>query len=287
MASQTTLPYFAPQSVLPAKLPTIEEILKGKKIPSAHYVVARVGEHFVVKYGENVQLQEGENMLFVRQCTSVPLPTVYALYHDEKTNWNFIVMEYIPGRSLSSAWKDMTASEKATVALQLRRNMDELRKVPSPGYYGGIWRQGILDSTFTDPDSGAPLGDETITGPHETEEQWNDAMWSCVNALMRSREREKLPVYRMLYKNMFKGHEPVFTHADFCPANIILRDDNKGVVMIDWQYSGWYPTYWEYGLAMTQLDHSEDWWEYLQSILTPYFAELGWMKIHRESMLFQ
>ena len=42
--------------------------------------VTAVGEHFVVKYGPKVKLQEGENMLFVRQTTQIRVPTVYALF---------------------------------------------------------------------------------------------------------------------------------------------------------------------------------------------------------------
>lgn len=248
MASRPTLPFYAPESVLPKPLPTLEEIFKAKRLPSARQAVTsvvRVREHFIVKFGRYVQLQEGENMLFVRQCTNVPVPTVYALFHDEKTNNNFIVQEYIPGTSLYLAWKDLTASQKRAIASQLRLNMDELRQIPSPGYYGGIWRQTTRDFTFADPLSIGPGPDETITCPHETEEEWVDAMWRCLDSKIKSLERERLPMLRKLYQIIFKGHRPVFTHADFFPGNMILRDDDKGVVVIDWERSGWYPSFWE------------------------------------------
>jgi serine/threonine protein kinase len=142
MASRPTLPYFAPKTVLPGPLPTLKEIFQAKQLPSAHQAVTgvfRVREHFVVKFGRYVNLQEGENMLFIRQCSNVPVPTVYALFHDEKTNQNFIVQEYISGISLYLAWKDLTDSQKMSIASQIRLKMDELRQIPSPGYYGGIW----------------------------------------------------------------------------------------------------------------------------------------------------
>jgi hypothetical protein len=36
--------------------------------------------------------------------------------------------------------------------------------------------------------------DETITCPHETEEQWVDAMWRCLDTKMKSTERGRLPI---------------------------------------------------------------------------------------------
>jgi hypothetical protein len=131
----------------------------------------------MVKWGQYVTLQEGENMLFVRQSTSIPVPTVYALFRDEKTGLNFIIQEYIPGKSLGSVWNDLDTPDKTAIASQLRRNMDELRSIPSPGYYGGIWRQPTADATFMDREMVLPHPDPTISGPQESEEQWVDAMW--------------------------------------------------------------------------------------------------------------
>jgi hypothetical protein len=36
-----------------------------------------------------------------------------------------------------------------------------------------------------------------------------------------------------------------FSHADLFPRNTIVRD-GKNVAIIDWQFAGWYPEYWEY-----------------------------------------
>lgn len=99
MAARPTLPYFASPDCLPAPLPTVADILASRDIfPSfGGTKVVRVAQHFVVKYGVHVNLQEGENMLFVRQSTKIPVPTVSALFQDETTGYKFIVQEYIPG----------------------------------------------------------------------------------------------------------------------------------------------------------------------------------------------
>ena len=41
---------------------------------------------------------------------------------------------------------------------------------------------------------------------------------------------------------------PKFTHCDLNPCNILARK-GKVVGLIDWEFSGWYPDYWEYTSA--------------------------------------
>ncbi|KAK4153045.1 kinase-like domain-containing protein [Chaetomidium leptoderma] len=291
MDSRPTLPYFAPANLLPAPLPTVAEILASTERLSNRFArvvhVARVGQHFAVKFGRYVHLQEGENMLFVRSCTSVPVPTVYALFHDETSKSNFIVMEYIPGKTLGQLWSGLSTLEKTAVASQLRQNLDELRRIPSPGYYGGIWRQPTREFTFADDSTVRPHPDETISGPQETEEQWADAMWRCLDTRVKPENQSTVPMLRSLYQIIFKGHKSVFTHADLFLDNIIIREDTKSAVFIDWERSGWYPSFWEYCLLMTCIDcREDDWWKYVPSVLDQYVAELGWMRTHREALLW-
>ncbi|KAK4034227.1 hypothetical protein C8A01DRAFT_39285 [Parachaetomium inaequale] len=139
MATRPTLAYFAAPELLPAPLPTVAEILESTRflVRYGGALVVRVGDHFVVKYGKKVNLQEGGNMLFVRQHTSVPVPAVYALFHDEGTGQNFIIQEYVAGKPLDLVWDTLCLNEEMAITCQLRQNMDEMRSIPSPGYYGG------------------------------------------------------------------------------------------------------------------------------------------------------
>jgi hypothetical protein len=85
MMASFNLPYFADEASLPAILPTVEEIesateILNERMSAASGSVVGVGEHFIVKYGAFVNLQEGETMLFLKQSTTVPIPRIYALY---------------------------------------------------------------------------------------------------------------------------------------------------------------------------------------------------------------
>ncbi|KAK4125673.1 hypothetical protein N657DRAFT_708637 [Parathielavia appendiculata] len=41
---------------------------------------------------------------------------------------------------------------------------------------------------------------------------------------------------------------PVFTHGDVNPFNILVCG-NRATGIIDWEFAGWYPHYWEYTSA--------------------------------------
>ncbi len=40
-----------------------------------------------------------------------------------------------------------------------------------------------------------------------------------------------------------------FTHSDLVTKNIMVDDDAHVVGIVDWEFSGWYPEYWEYTKA--------------------------------------
>ena len=276
MATRPTLPYFAPPDRLPAPLPTVAEIMavtpSSELFPRKHPVV-RVGEHFMVKYGPGVRLQEGENMLFVQQSSNVPVPTLYALFHDEETGNNFIVQEYIPGQDMFRYWDTLDQAGKEAVASQLRRHLDELRSIPSPGYYGGVWRQPIMDFYLT---GGMDVGPRPDTPACDTEEEWVEAMLTMGQDIYAVEPPMRYEWLKTMYHSGLRGHEPVFTHGDLDRGNILVRDDGT-LVLIDWEYAGWYPSYWEFSNMSIVVSHRDDWCLWLSRFLQEYALEAGWM----------
>ncbi|KAL4746588.1 hypothetical protein BDW72DRAFT_207202 [Aspergillus terricola var. indicus] len=81
----------------------------------------------------------------------------------------YTVMEYIPGVSLGMA--------------QLRCIFDQMRALPSPGFYGSVNRGSVPHRYFFSREK-----DPTVTGPFQTEEEFgkaialrSKAMWSETN----------------------------------------------------------------------------------------------------------
>jgi hypothetical protein len=286
MAVRPTLPYYAPAQLLPAPLPTVAQILDSTNfmVRYGEAPIVRVGEHYVVKYGKRVSLQEGENMLFVRESSNVPVPTVYALFHDEKTNRNFIIQEYIPGKILDGVWAILSDDQKTNITLQLRQHMHELRRIPSPGYYGGIWEQPLRDYYFRGVES-------ELSAAQTTEEFWAFALWRCLGLKLKNRSEFKLILDTLwgCYQTIFRGHDPVFTHGNLSPGNIMLKEETGTVVIMNWEFSGWYPSFWEYCSAMLLPQYHHDWPGRVPIILNEhpeeYQEEYRWMWYHRQLML--
>ena len=278
MPTRHSLPYYAPAKSLPAPLPTVDQIMASTQIIWSidDKTIRRVGKHFVVKHGPGVTLQEGENMLFVREASNVPVPTVYALFHDEKTGNNFIVQEYIAGWSLVNVWSSLDHDGKEMIATQLRAHLDDLRSIPSPGYFGGVWRQPIRDYLQT------AFGTLQPPGAVELEEDWVALMVRATRHIPDNMHFDK-GWMRYVYNQVFRGHRAVFTHGDL-RQNIIVRDD-MSLVIIDWEYAGWYPSFWEYSVICRAAPANDDWRQWVHCFLDEHMAELGWMLKHFDCIL--
>ena len=81
------LPFFAPDSRLPAPLPSPDDIeTKGEVLQNyTGRRIVRCRNCYIIKFGSNVSLIEGENMLLVRQTQSIPVPEIFALYSIKRT----------------------------------------------------------------------------------------------------------------------------------------------------------------------------------------------------------
>ncbi|EPE27100.1 Protein kinase-like (PK-like) [Glarea lozoyensis ATCC 20868] len=296
------VPYYAQPDELPCPLPTKQQIHSSEEIFLDYGEGRKVvgfGHNFVVKYGLNVELIEGENMLFIAQLkdTSVRAPKVYALYEDPKDEMRYIVMERITGVTLLSVWSSLEAPQKEAICAKLRRSMDTLRKLPSPGGYCSIGRRPLEDCMFwTSKDSdetespveqvNGPI-DTPLNGPFDTEEEVNSAM--IKKYLYNNAPRGKAVFYERALPKVLCNHPPVFTHGDLQRKNIMINripdidkagnvvDEELEVVLIDWEVSGWYPSYWEHSRAMQGCGRFEDDWHYwLGQILDEYLTIWAW-----------
>ncbi|KJZ70457.1 hypothetical protein HIM_10159 [Hirsutella minnesotensis 3608] len=280
------LPFFAPESRLPIPLPSPQDIERSGVVLHEYTGrrVVRFSNYFVIKYGLNVSLTEGENMLFVRQTQSFPAPEVFALFSVESADGrrvNYIIMENVVGDRLDVIWPRLGSAEKGRIAHQLRLQIDTLRSLPAPGYFGCIGRRPFEESMFwTAPDD--DLDDGTVNGPFDTESKLNDAL--VQKYLYSSGLDHKAEYYRRVLPLVLGGHSIVFTHGDLQRKNIILKENGEPVV-IDWETAGWYPAYWEYTSAMFACGSWEDdWHEYVSQILTEYPNEYAWFEMLRREL---
>ncbi|KAI1266258.1 kinase-like protein [Xylariaceae sp. FL1019] len=250
------LPYFAATTLT---LPTHEAIISttGDSLSQwKQYRVVCVNDQFIAKFGDLSPL-EGENMLFVQQNTTIPVPKVYAIYSYD-TNKTMIIMEKIVGRCLAdvmddcydlsepertSVWTSITTS----IGRQLREQVNQLRSIPSPGYYGSIGGRPALRRHQ----------DEKGTGPYTDVVDFIKRVFDIdyPPALYDDHIDEVKDRYVKKLMEMPSAVErPVFTHGDIYDGNIMVKEDGTPV-LIDYGFSAFLPPYWEY---MIQEDLDEE-----------------------------
>ncbi|PWY83763.1 kinase-like protein [Aspergillus sclerotioniger CBS 115572] len=277
MAATVDLPYFATD--LPSPLPTEADIDAAADITLAYGSrrVVAIGSHYVIKYGRGVDLIEGENMLYVRKNTRIPVPRVYALFSHPETRKKYIVMERIAGQTLLSLWPQLSLSENETVAATLKTYFTELRQLSSPGYYGSLGERCLYDAIFWTHGS-----NPEINGPFTSHETLIEAM--ALKYTYDGRPAYRADFYRQCLPRVLHSDGSIFTHGDFQRKNIMVQRsvDSAGkpaalqVIVIDWEKSGWYPRYWDYCYAICVLRYDDDWCLWLENMLEPFACESAW-----------
>lgn len=51
------------------------------------------------------------------------------------------------------------------------------------------------------------------------------------------------------------------------------------VALVDWEYAGWYPIYWDYSLSFALIQWEDDWPVYFERFLKPWVAEEALMRM--------
>ncbi|KAI9835136.1 MAG: hypothetical protein M1819_002505 [Sarea resinae] len=237
-----------------------------------------------------LDLIEGENMLFVSAQTRVKLPKVNALYNDPETAINYVIMEYIEGEVLTTLWPRLSPKEKKDIIASLRSSINALRALPSPRYYGSIGNRHCLDTMFWTLKENA-----LINGPFLTETALNQAFTLKYLAECETRSPFRAEFYRQTLARLFHSHDATFPHGDFQRKNIIICSihsdqrttdpdcESRGalfeVALIDWEKSGWHPSYWEYSMANCAARWTDDFVNPIPEILDPFDAELPWLQM--------
>ncbi|KAL8383528.1 hypothetical protein RB595_010637 [Gaeumannomyces hyphopodioides] len=232
-----------------------------------------ISKNIIVKTDFLVHLQEAAAMKFVTEhAPSVPLPKVHCAFVHK--NHAYIVMERIHGESLANAWTCLASDQHARDKIfdQLRRIVDELRALPPPPDAG-------VQSC-----NGGPLRDSRNSrafpefGPFRTVHDFH--IWLRDNFQTSKRpenwqgdEQTWLDLEEMAAMQDGPWPAPVFTHGDLSPDNIMIRGDEV-VGIIDWEFAGWYPVYWEYTSAWTARILDKGWQGAVSQFLKPHFKAL-------------
>ncbi|KAK4548490.1 hypothetical protein LTR36_009400 [Oleoguttula mirabilis] len=206
-------------------------------------------------------------MRFIAENTSIPVPKVYCSFvHKGRA---FILMERIQGEEIPRAWERLGEAGRQKIFAQLRQMLQELRALEPPLGTGveSCAGGGLYDSRMPTHPRFGPF--KTVQNfhfwlreelqPSEHKDRENDSEWQDLKKMAAMQDGPWPP--------------PVFTHADLNPFNILIRGDEV-VGIVDWEFAGWYPNYWEYTSAWHGNVTRTGWQDVLDQFLDPLPAEL-------------
>lgn len=228
---------------------------------------APISRNYIVKRGPFVHLTEAATLRFVASNTSIPVPRVHcAFVHD---NMAHIVMERIHGEPIGHAWRSLSEPQLKKVFSQLLDMFAELRAIQPPA---GTGVESCVGGSLID--SRIPHARPRF-GPFGTIQEFHCWLREDFNPEDHpGREDQDWKDLKQM-KAMHDGPwpSPVFTHGDLNPSNIFVQGD-RVVGIIDWEFAGWYPHYWEYTSAWYGNRLFEYWQERLGEFLDQYPKEL-------------
>ncbi|KAK4234507.1 kinase-like domain-containing protein [Achaetomium macrosporum] len=266
MPALYNIPYYAPAHTLRANLPSTEEIEAAEEINTKLFE----GQYVLIRP------LEGENMLYVSHETDVPIPRVYAIYQKRDSagrTCTYIIMEHIEGQPLNNCWGSLDLATKESIASQLHASFDQLRSLGPPDYFGSLHRRPLYDGLFLTDDE-----KPRINGPFGSVADLAEAL-----VLKLQHEDEQFPAertayYRRVLPRVLRGDGRIrFAHADIQTKNLMLTPNGR-VVILDWQSAGWYPSYWEYAVALFCCGlWTDDFHAWMPKFLDEYPNEYLWL----------
>jgi hypothetical protein len=206
------------------------------------------------------QLLPGEetDMLEAMQCAGllgVRVPSIKRVV--ESSDNVYIIMERIYGQTLEDAWAHLSWFTILRLAFQLRMFIRRMRTVSATT--AGSLSTGVCRSIWLDDYYGLP--------PHSGPDAITAFIQFWLNFIPRSQRNTGKQ-----HNKTFCPQNParlVFTHQDLAPRNMIL-DEKCRIWVLDWDYSGWYPTYFEY--ASMQNFHTPLTWGWTDKLFWKVFV---------------
>lgn len=223
---------------------------------------------------------EAGNIRFVANNTSLPVPRILDVVEytsSQRTQRSgLIIMSRLEGESLEKWIYDRTVytplqsellreldicTEKANLAA-LNAVIARLDALPKPTLdlsEAGPLMQDLRNAfmelrSITPPAepavsglSGGPVrcnrgGEQEFIGPFQDQQEFKDALFAQANSVLFAHRMPTL--HRIAAPVNATRHRICFTHADLAARNILVKDGRLSGI-VDWEFAGWYPEYWE------------------------------------------
>ncbi|KZF26914.1 kinase-like protein [Xylona heveae TC161] len=223
-------------------------------------IVKKYHDNTVIKKGRRINLDE-QSALDLAANLHLPVPRVYEARSDPSDGEASIRMDFIPGENLESVWPSMTAEVKDEICQQLREILTTMRSVP--------WTNGLIGSCSGETAQDCRQYTDYRGGPFLDEASFNSFYFDLVKTIPD-------PIRDALSQQLRSDHRIVFSHGDLSQHNILVKD-GQITGLLDWEYAGWYPEYWDYIKFFERPCKNRDWKNYARRIFPQsYDTELAY-----------
>lgn len=197
---------------------------------------------------------------YVAEHTSIPVPKVFnAHYYDDDL---YIEIEYVREMSLEAAWHrdNLSQDQKNQIVAEVAGYISQLRKLKPP------W-EGIVASASLDGVLDHRVGSYTF-GPFTNHDGFHSYLRADVP--IENCDESLGPEVTLCHSRRYRS---CFTHADIAPRNIMINN-GKVSAIVDWEFGGWYPEYWEYTKVHYGRTNRSEWYNGLENAMERYDDEL-------------
>ncbi|KAF9065849.1 kinase-like domain-containing protein, partial [Rhodocollybia butyracea] len=239
------------------------EISRGTRISIVYYGVdvVDIGDGCIVKFGTFVRAREAEATEFVAACTSIPVARIHATLYDEATSVTYIVQDRIQGERLDKLLPTLDAEKLQVIEKELQLIFSQLSSLDTHGPMGMVGKP----TYFLDFH---PFAAEYL-GSWKATTTLGFVTW-IIDATNTATD---VTVFKPLDSNIFDDKKPhVFSHGDLVPENILVHDGHISGI-IDWEYAGWYPYFWNPYIALRRPLVDSRWTRMIRNIMVTYNRE--------------
>lgn len=207
-----------------------------------------------------------------RHMPNIPVPKPLGLVR--MSGISLIFMSHMGSAPLGEVWHTLDSCQKTSLSNQLNTILADLRTLP---FTEGTPLGGVAGEGCRDLRRHVRLSETPITSLEDFETFLFSSSHPGGNVFVE--------FLRRLSPSFTSHSDPriVFTHGDIRPDNIMveLADNNKYMVsgILDWEYSGFYPDYYESVRCTNCLSpyEEDDWFLYLPECVSPKIYAQWWL----------
>ncbi|DAA76881.1 TPA_exp: Uncharacterized protein A8136_7110 [Trichophyton benhamiae CBS 112371] len=201
---------------------------------------------------------ELEALQYIQKHTTIPIPRVRKVY-DYGGERQHMVMDAIDGQTLDSAWPGMTDDQRENVVQEFTAYVQQLRSLVPP-------KEGAVGSSLLGPGYDHRLGDR-LFGPFDDIAHFH-------YYVRRGMPLESWDESVKQVHGRSRSYTIKYAHGDMCPNNVLVKG-GRIVAIVDWEFAGWYPEYWEYTkIHYGYRPYREEFFNALEKTMTTYPEEL-------------